>query len=117
MRVILIFLVLLLAGCSTTTSNIKSLPTINNPSVELTDIKQKYVDELAVIQVGDYIESVASLFPEMYIASDTMKNTQYEFDYQQQYFLTADKNSLEKTYTQTLRFYFVNRKLVHWQVI
>ncbi len=103
---------LLLASCST----INNSPTINNPDIELTSIKQKYVNELANIQVGDYIESVAVLFPEMHIASKTMKNTQYEFDYNQQYFLAADNSSLEKTYTQTLRFYFVNKKLVHWGV-
>jgi len=104
---------LLLTSCST---NI-NLPTTDNPEVELTSIKQKYVNELADIQVGDYIEKVALLFPEMSIASDTMKNTQYEFDYHQQYFLAADNSSLTKTYTQTLRFYFVNKKLVHWGVI
>lgn len=103
---------LLLASCS---SN-NSFPTIDSPEVELTSIKQKYVNELGNIQVGDYIETVAVLFPEMFIASDTMKNTQYEFDYHQQYFLAADSSPQEKTYSQTLRFYFVNNKLVHWGV-
>jgi hypothetical protein len=104
---------LLLASCSTTHHS----PTINNPDTELTNIKQKYEQELGSIQVGDYIEKVEGLFPEMFIATQTMKNTQYEFNYLQQYFLATDKKSLEQTYTQSLRFYFVNKKLVHWQVI
>jgi len=104
---------LLLTSCST--SYIP--PTITTPKDELTNIKQKYVSELASIQVGDYIKTVAVLFPKMFIATKTMKNTQYEVNYQQQYILANDTSSLEKTYTQTLRFYFVNKKLVHWQVI
>ncbi len=103
---------LLLAGCSS--SNI--VPTTDNPDTELTSIKQRYINELANIQVGDYIDKVATLFPGMFISSDTMKNTQYEFNYHQQYFLAAQSNTVEKTYTQTLRFYFVNKKLVHWGV-
>lgn len=109
---LLALFILLLASCST----IKNTPTIDNPDTELTSIKQKYVNELANIQVGDYIEAVAVLFPEMFIASQTMKNTQYEFNYNQHYFLAADNRAQEKTYTQTLRFYFVNKKLVHWEV-
>lgn len=103
---------LLLAGCSAN----NNYPTTNAAETELTNIKQKYVSELAQIQVGDYIEAVAKLFPEMSLSSDTMKNTQYEVDYHQQYLLVANNNSQEKTYTQTLRFYFVNKKLVHWGV-
>lgn len=103
---------LLLAGCSTS----HNVPTTDNPDIELTSIKKKYVNELADIQVGDYIEKVATLFPGMFISSDTMKNTQYEFNYNQKYFLAAQNSPVEKTYTQTLRFYFVNKKLVHWGV-
>jgi hypothetical protein len=44
-----------------------------------------------------------------------MKNTIYEFIYQQKYLL-ADNNAEIKTYTQTLRFYFINQKLAHWKV-
>lgn len=106
------FAFLLLASCSTSSN----LPITNNPDIELTSIKDKYVKQLAKIQVGDYIEKVATIFPEMFMTSDTMKNTQYEFDYHQQYFLAAQSKPLEKTYSQTLRFYFVNKKLVHWGV-
>ena len=102
----------LLVSCSST----PDFPTINDPSVELTSIKKQYKKELANIHVGDYIDFVAKQFPEMFIASDNMKNTIYEFTYQQQYLLAADNNDETKTYTQTLRFYFINRKLAHWQV-
>ncbi len=106
------FVLLLLTSCSTN----NNVPTIDNPHNELISIKQKYASELANIQVGDYIKKVSKLFPEMYLASKTMKNTQYEFDYHQQYFLVANNNSIVQTKTQTLRFYFVNKKLVHWGV-
>jgi hypothetical protein len=108
--IILVFL--LLTGCSTR----NNIPITDTPDIELTSIKEKYVNELAKIQVGDYIAKVASLFPEMSISSDTMKNTQYEFDYHQPYFPAKQSSPLKKTYTQTLRFYFVNKKLVHWGV-
>jgi hypothetical protein len=103
--------ILLILGCT----SIKPLPTIENPQLELSNVKLQYANELASIQVGDYIVSIANLFPEMVIVSNTMKNTIYEFDYKQKYFLSNDGSELEKTYIQTLRFYFINKKLVHWQ--
>ncbi|MCP4986517.1 MAG: hypothetical protein GY928_10810 [Colwellia sp.] len=109
---LIVFLLLLLTSCSTN----NNIPTIDNPNNELINIKQKYIDELANIQVGDYIKKVAKLFPDMYLASKTMKNTQYELDYHQQYFLAANDTSPVQTKTQTLRFYFINKKLVHWGV-
>ena len=102
----------LLVSCSSATD----FPTIDDPRLELTSIKKQYENELANIHVGDYIDFVAKQFPEMFIASDNMKNTIYEFNYQQQYLLADNNNDLTKTYTQTLRFYFINRKLAHWQV-
>lgn len=110
--IVIALTVMLLVSCSST----PDFPTIDDPSIELTSIKKQYADELANIHIGDYIDYVAKQFPEMIVASDNMKNTIYEFNYQQQYLLVANNNDLTKTYTQTLRFYFINRKLAHWQV-
>lgn len=94
-----------------------NVPTIDDPNLELISIKKQYADELANIHVGDYIDYVATQFPEMIVASDNMKNTIYEFSYQQHYLLAENNNDNKaKTYTQTLRFYFINQKLVHWEV-
>ena len=106
MKHLLIALVLLLlASCSS-----HNFPTVEKPIIELTSIKQKYTSELSSITVGDYISAVSKKFPEMFVASDNMKNTIYEFDFQQQYYLVSDKSSQLKSYKQTLRFYFVNKK-------
>lgn len=109
--IIIALTVMLLVSCT----NTSDFPTIDDPKVELTSIKKQYAQELADIHIGDYIDYVAKQFPEMFVASDNMKNTIYEFTYQQQYLL-ADNNSEIKTYTQTLRFYFINQKLAHWKV-
>jgi len=110
----------MLSGCTNTIN----LPTVSDPASELTSVKSKYSEQLASIHVGDYVKTVKKLFPNMSIASDNMKNTIYEFSYQQEYLLgnnnnlaasTQDKNSI-KLYKQKLQFYFINNKLVHWQV-
>jgi hypothetical protein len=103
---------MLLVSCT----NTSDFPTIDDPKVELTSIKKQYAQELADIHIGDYIDYVAKQFPKMFVASDNMKNTIYEFTYQQQYLLAANNNAETKTYTQTLRFYFINQKLAHWKV-
>lgn len=105
-------MVTLLFSCSSP----PNVPRIDDPSLELISIKKQYADELTNIHVGDYIDYVAKQFPEMFVASDNMKNTIYEFTYQQQYLLAANNDVETKTYTQTLRFYFINQKLVHWKV-
>ncbi|TWX67382.1 hypothetical protein ESZ36_13895 [Colwellia demingiae] len=110
--IVIALAVMLLVSCS----SISDFPTIDDPQLELTSIKHQYADELANIHVGDYIDFVAKQFPKMFIASDNMKNTIYEFNYQQQYLLVANNSDQTKTYTQTLRFYFINQKLAHWQV-
>lgn len=111
-HLIIVLSLLLFTACS----NSSNLPTTDNPQLELTNIKEKYADELARIQVGDYIAVVAKLFPGMYIAEDSMKNTIYAFDYQQGYLMKTKQELLAKTYKQSVQFYFVNKKLVHWQV-
>ena len=110
--IVIALTITLLVSCSSTTDFL----TIDDPQLELTSIKKQYKKELANIHVGDYIDFVAKQFPKIFIASDNMKNTIYEFTYQQQYILADNNNDLTKTYTQTLRFYFINRKLAHWQV-
>ncbi len=111
--IVIALTVMLLVSCTSTSD----FPTIDDPNVELTSIQKQYADELANIHIGDYIDYVAKQFPEMVVASDNMKNTIYEFTYQQQYLLAANNNNDEtKTYTQTLRFYFINQKLAHWKV-
>lgn len=102
--------ILLLISCTSS----PDFPKVDAPSIELTSIKKQYANELANIHVGDYINYVAKQFPEMFVTTDNMKNTIYEFTYPQQYLL-ANNNEI-KTYTQTLRFYFINQKLAHWKV-
>lgn len=102
--------ILLLISCTSS----PDFPTVDDPRIELTSIKKQYANELANIHVGDYINYVAKQFPEMFVTTDNMKNTIYEFTYPQQYLL-ANNNEI-KTYTQTLRFYFINQKLAHWKV-
>jgi hypothetical protein len=109
--IVIAMTVMLLVSCTSS----PDFPTIDDPNVELTSIKKQYTEELANIHIGDYIDYVAKQFPEMFVASDNMKNTIYEFTYQQQYLLAAN-NAETKTYTQTLRFYFINQKLAHWKV-
>lgn len=108
----------LLISCT----NSVNLPIVQDPSTELITIKSRYSSELASLMVGEYIASVNKKFPGMLIASDTMKNTIYEFTYDQPYRLHINKHNTQsntdettKVYSQKLSFYFINKKLVHWQ--
>ncbi|TPH18164.1 hypothetical protein [Litorilituus lipolyticus] len=113
---------LLLCACSST----KQLPIISDPKTELPKIKQLFKKELSTVQVGDYIKEIKEKFPSLYLASDSMKNTVYEFSHKQAYLpktnLDNDKVSLRQSsispieYEQKIAFYFINKKLVHWQV-
>jgi len=113
---------LLLCACSST----KQLPIVSDPKTELPKIKQLFNKELSTVQVGDYIKEIKEKFPSLYLASDSMKNTVYEFSHKQAYLpkghLDNDKASLRqstaypKEYEQKIAFYFINKKLVHWQV-
>ncbi len=102
-----------LSGCI----NSNNIPLVANPTNELATIQSVYAKELANIKVGDYIKDVQAKFPEMVMTSDNMKNTIYELNYHQKYYLLADSkaNQHSKTYTQKLAFYFINKKLVQWQ--
>ena len=106
---------ILLSACSTTTNS--NIPRIENPSLELVSIKNHYKKELSSIKVGDYISEIKDKFPELTLASDNMKNTIYEVNFDQDYQLKhSDTAEKKQTYQQKIAFYFINKKLVHWQV-
>lgn len=105
---------LVLSACSTIAP--APIPRVDNPSQELISIKSYYKTELASIKVGDYINEIKEKFPSLTLASDNMKNTIYEINLEQPYQLKQSEAGSEvKTYQQKLAFYFINKKLVHWQ--
>ncbi len=111
-----VVLILLLSACSTTSNS--SIPSIEDPSLELISIKDHYQKQLSSIKVGDYINEIKEKFPALTLASDNMKNTIYEVNFEQAYQLkNSETVNKIQTYQQKIAFYFINKKLVHWQVI
>ena len=106
---------LIIAGILSACAQIPEVTTVKNLS-ELTSIETKYTNELASIKVGDYIKDIKQKFPELQLVSDTMKNTIYETYYEQGYILASETETQTiKRFKQKITFYFINRKLVHWQ--
>lgn len=107
----LLIIASILSACAQT----PDVPKIKSLS-ELTSIETKYTNELASIKVGDYIKDIKQKFPELQLVSDTMKNTIYETYYNQDYVMASStKAQTIKRFNQRITFYFINRKLVHWQ--